>query len=223
MGNSTKSGRGVILLLMIMAIILAVGVFLVIMVVSNRPTPTERMVNVNGEFVTLEVDPNLRPVIQPEALPAAEEAPPEQLPVETVVVDENQVTVEEQPTAVPPTAQPEAAAENTGTGGVGDKYVFSNYVVQAQDTLYSLAVKHNTTIALLARFGTATLIPGDTVLITTANPNYCPNRRPYIVEEGDTAFLIATRHGITVQELAEMNGHPDGNMPVYVTDVICVP
>jgi spore germination protein YaaH len=84
-------------------------------------------------------------------------------------------------------------------------------------------MSNNTTIALLARFGTAKLIPGQTVVITTANPNFCPNRRTYIVEEWDTAFAIATRYGITVQELAAMNGYPDGNMPVYVTDVICVP
>ncbi len=219
--NSQGVGRNLVLLFMILAIILAVGVFMAIMVVNNRPTPQERAVNINGEFVTLQIDPNNRPVIQPEAAPAAEEAPAEP---ETVVVDENQVTVESLPTAVSPTAPPEAAAETTGTGGtVAEKYIFTNYVVQPQDTLYSLALNNNSTIALLARFGTAKLIPGQTVVITTANPNFCPGKRPYIVEEGDTAFAIAIRYGITVQQLAELNGYTDGNIPVYVTDVICVP
>ncbi|HID50929.1 MAG TPA: LysM peptidoglycan-binding domain-containing protein [Anaerolineae bacterium] len=220
-GNFQGMNKSLVLLLMIMAIILAVGVFMAIMVVNNRPTPSERTVNVNGEFVTLEVDPNNRPIIQPDAVPAAEEAPAP----ETVVVEETEVTLEEQPTAVPE-AQPQADTEAAGKGGsanIGDKYIFTDHVVQPQDTLYSLAMNNNTTIALLARFGTAKLIPGQTVVITTANPNFCPGKRTYIVEEWDTAFAIANRHGITVQQLAQMNGYPDGNMPVYVTDVICVP
>ena len=218
MGNSIQENKGLVLLLMIMAIILAVGVFMVIMVVRNRPIPSERTVNVNGEFVTLEVDPNNRPIIQPDAVPAAEQPAPE------TVAPDGEVTLEA-PTAVSPTAQPEAAAEAAGKGGssIEDKYIFTDHVVQQQDTLYSLAMSNNTTIALLARFGTATLIPGQTVVITTANPNFCPGKRTYIVEEWDTAFAIATRYGITVQQLAEMNGYPDGNIPIYVTDVICVP
>ncbi|NKQ35518.1 MAG: LysM peptidoglycan-binding domain-containing protein [Chloroflexi bacterium] len=222
-GNFQGMNRSLVLLLMIMAIILAVGVFMAIMVVNNRPTPSERTVNVNGEFVTLEVDPNNRPIIQPDALPAAEEAPAEQ-PAPETVVEETGVTMEEQPTAVPAAESQPEPAPSAGTGGsIEEKYIFSNHVVQPQDTLYSLAMSNNTTIALLARFGTAKLIPGQTVLITTANPNFCPGKRTYIVEEWDTAFAIANRHGITVQQLAQMNGYPDGNMPVYVTDVICVP
>jgi len=214
--------RNLLLLLMIMAIILAVGVFMVIMVVSRRPSPGDRTVNVNGEFVLLEVDPNSRPVVQTAPAPAIEEAPAEQPAVEPVVTEETEVTLDEPATAVP---QSEATAETTGGigGAIEEKYIFTNYVVQPQDTLYSLARRNNTTIALLARFGTATLIPGQTVVITTANPNFCPGQRPYIVQEGDTAFAIATRYGITVQQLAEMNGYPDGNIPLYVTDVICVP
>ncbi len=217
-GNVSETNKSLVILMIIMAVILAVGVFLAIMVVNNRPTPSDRTVNVNGEFVTLEVDPNNRPIIQPDAPPA------EQPAAETVVVDENGVSVEGQSTAVPPPAQPEAAVESAGAGGsIEEKYIFTNYVVQPQDTLYSLAMRNGTTIALLARFGTATLIPGQTVVVTTANPNFCPGKRAYIVEERDTAFAIAARYGITVRQLAEMNGYPDGNIPIYVTDVICVP
>ncbi len=222
--NVNETNKSLVILMIIMAVILAVGVFMAIVVVNNRPAPSERTVNVNGEFVTLEVDPNNRPIVQPDAAPAVEEAPvSEEVPAEpeVVVVEDTEVTLEEQPTAVP---QPEAAADTTnGTGGIGEKYIFTQHTVQPQDTLYSLSMSNNTTIALMARFGTATLIPGNAVTITTANPNFCPGRRTYIVEEWDTAFAIATGRGITVQQLAEMNGHPDGNMPVYVTDVICVP
>ncbi len=221
--NVNETNKSLVILMIIMAVILAVGVFMAIMVVNRRPAPSERTVNVNGEFVTLEVDPNNRPIIQPDIPVAAEEAPAEQPVTETVVTEETEVTLEATPTAVPE-AQPEAAAETSpGTGGIGEKYIFTDHVVQPQDTLYSLALNNGTTIALLARFGTATLIPGQTVVITTANPNFCPGKRTYIVEEWDTAFAIATRHGITVQQLAEMNGYTDGNIPVYVTDVICVP
>ena len=175
--------------------------------VMQRPSLAANQVWVDDQIITLAIDHDDVAEIVGDPV-AVQEMPvaPEQ--VEVVP------TTEPVPTVTP---------AGIGPGGMaGEKYIFSRHIVQPSDTLYSLAAAFNTTIPLLARFGTSTLIPGMEVLITQANPAYCAPAVSYIVHEGDTPGSIAAMYGITVEELAAMNGQ-QGTLAVYETDVICVP
>lgn len=210
------------MLIVLLAIILGVFAFIVYGFVQQRPFPPPNIVEVNGQPITLSVNPDERADIvgdpQP-IVPVVEEAPAQPVPeAETVSLD------------AAPTADPAAApaAEvvvptGGGTGGSPDgMYIFHWHTVQANDTLYSLAKQFNTTIPLLARFGTATLIPGNQVLITQANPAYCPSSNWYIARAGDSPGGIAAKYNTTLDVLNQLNGW-NGVYAVYETNVICVP
>lgn len=213
----------IIVLMIVVAIILAIGVFLIGLVIWDRPdTPagvaqTEsqpaNVVMVGNEPVTLQVDPNQRPItVQPTAVPQ----------------------VIEQPTAAPETAvaAPEAAAapsaDVTTLGGGGqpatDRIIFINYQVQQGDTLFRLQSNFVTSIALMARFGISAsdLVVGNVLSLPVGDPNACTPWRPYVVLRGDTAFGLSQSFGISLQELQARNGL-DANYSLYETQVICVP
>lgn len=223
-----KTQISVVMLIIILAIILGAFVFIVFLVIQGRPMPANTAVLVGDQTVNLSVDPNNRVevigeiVTEPVVEPVPEEPVVEEVPAEPVA--EEETVVLEEATAVPqpePTAVP--VQETQGVGGVvGNMYIFSQHTVQASDTLYSLAKQYNTTIPLLARFGTATLVPGQSVTITQANPSYCPNSRWYIAREGDTPGGLAATYGTTLDVLDQLNGW-QGNYSVLETAVICVP
>lgn len=88
------------------------------------------------------------------------------------------------------------------------------YTVRAGDTLSQIAVKYNTTVAVLVELndiadkniiytGQVLKIPGDT----------------YTVKAGDTLSAIAERYGTTVAKLVSLNNIKDKNL-IYVGDVI---
>lgn len=209
--------------MIVVAIILAIGVFVIGLVIWDRPdtpasiTQTEsqpaNVVMVANEPVTLQVDPNQRPItVQPTAVPQ----------------------VIEQPTAAPETAvaAPEAAAapatDVTTLGGGGqpatDRIIFIAYQVQQGDTLFRLQSNFVTTIALMARFGISAsdLVVGNVLSLPVGDPNACTPWRPYVVLRGDTAFGLSQSYGISLQELQARNGL-DANYSLYETQVICVP
>ncbi|GIK56613.1 MAG: hypothetical protein BroJett015_22760 [Chloroflexota bacterium] len=211
--------------MIVVAIILAMGAFLIGLVIWDRPdTPAgvaqiesqpANIVMVGNEQVTLQVDPNQRPLtVQPTAVP--------------------QVQVIEQPTAAPETAvaAPEAAAapaaDVTTLGGGGqpaiDRLIFINYQVQQGDTLFRLQSNFVTSIALMARFGISAsdLVVGNVLSLPVGDPNACTPWRPYVVLRGDTAFGLSRFYGISLQELQARNGL-DANYSLYETQVICVP
>lgn len=81
------------------------------------------------------------------------------------------------------------------------------YRVRPGDTLTAIAARHHTTVAALARLnelGPADLLP---VGITLRLPDR-PRERltPYFVRLGDTLSEIAFEHGVTVAEIARING-----------------
>lgn len=121
-----------------------------------------------------------------------------------------------------------AAPSSPGVGGAPD-VIFVPYQVGPADTLFGVAQHHInrgqiTSVALMARYGidSTSLVAGSTINVPVANPAYCPGLRPYVVLEGDNAFRIAQRAGISVQTLAQINSL-DAQYTVYVTQVICLP
>ena len=140
------------------------------------------------------------------------------VPIDAGSGDKNAVIITP-PTPIPPTAVPPTP--------IPDKIIFTSYTVQTGDTLYSIAAHYgwNSTISLMAKHNIAAdhIVPG--VVLTRfpiANPAFCPGRRPYVVEESESASTIARTAGTTVEILKDINSLNEA-CTVYVTDVLCVP
>ncbi|MFZ1401069.1 MAG: LysM peptidoglycan-binding domain-containing protein [Candidatus Promineifilaceae bacterium] len=219
----------VVLLMIALAIIMAAGVFLAMNVVQNRdeatvPVATDGgfVVNVGGQPISLQVDPNTRPNIV--ELPTSETESPR---TEDVAVTDQQVesaTVTPEPTAVPPSTEVVQATAVPAIPTV-EKIIYQPYQVQQGDTLYSLSQAFATSISLMADKGISqtNLVPGTTIDIPVGNPEFCSGRgQVYAVGEGDTAFNISQRYNTTPENLQALNGL-DANYTVKIADIICVP
>jgi len=221
--------------MIVLAIVLAMGAFLMISIIRERPESPGEVVSpenvpayivpVENELVTLFVDPGQRPITINNPQPADQPAEPQ---------------VVEQPTATPDPAlvapivvvTPEAAAQTSSTdattlGGGGlpvNRIIFINYQVQPGDTLYRIQEKQTTSIALMARFGISSvdIVVGNVLSLPVGDPNACGDWRPYVVLQGDTSFGLSQYYGITLQELQARNGL-DAYYSIYETEVICVP
>lgn len=223
----SQMNRTIMLLMIAIAIILAAGVFLAMNVMQNRnqaaetvTTDSNFLVNVGGQPIALQVDPNSRPTIINTQVnddsPRPEEVPDQQVQEATATPVPEAVI--EQPTAVP---QATAVPANT----TATKIIFQNYVVQQSDTLYSLSQSFVTSIALMAENGISqtSLVPGQTISLPVGNPEYCSGRgRPYAIGEGDTVFNISQRYNTTVENLQALN-NLDANYSIRIADIICVP
>ena len=206
----------IVFLLIGMAVILALGLFLIVLYIQNRPEVPEgtELQIVEGVEVRVNPDP-AREVIM---------VPP--VDVEQPVTDPQPVPVDPTPEAVvvAPTETTAPPVVATAVPPSLDSVIFIDYAVQPGDTLYSIAKRMDTSIALMARFGLSAedLVPGQVIKLPVGNPAYCAPRRPYAVTEGDTAFSIARRHGISAEELRAIN-MLDANYTIYTATIICVP
>ena len=137
------------------------------------------------------------------------------------------------PTAVPPTPTPTLVPTVEPTPvTTTDSYI--TYVVQAGDTLSQIAVDYNTTVAAIAQLNgitnPSTIFVGQRLRIpsadgtpvgqageqtevdTTPTPQPTPTPLPtavpitHVVQFGDTLYQIAARYGVSIVELAQLNG-----------------
>ncbi|MCB2413849.1 LysM peptidoglycan-binding domain-containing protein [Demequina sp. TTPB684] len=128
------------------------------------------------------------------------------------------------PHAATPAAAPTATQSTT-------------YVVQAGDTLWSIARGANTTVSALAesnglsnpsliRIGQAITVPstgGSPALATPATITSTPSfGGTYVVQAGDTVSSIASRHGTTVSAIATANSLADAGV-IRIGQVLTVP
>lgn len=216
----------IVMFMIIIAIVLAMGVFLLGIVIQGRPDASAEVaqlesqpantVFVANEQITLQVDPNQRPMI----------VPPTAVPQPLVV---EQPTATPDPAVVAPAAAPEAAAAEASTLGGGgqpttNRIIFIGYQVQPGDTLFRIQTNQVTSIALMARFGisASNIVVGNVLNLPVGDPNACTPWRPYVVLQGDTAFSLSQASGISLQELQARNGL-DANYSLYETEVICLP
>ncbi len=220
-----KAQGRMVLLVIGLAIILAAGFFLAISAIRNRsngaepPAPGEKVI-VEGQEVTLVRNPELTVrLVSPTEL-LAEQAQPES--------SENEQPAEQPvPTDTPIPAdtggQPDPPPEPTATA-VPDKVILIDYTVKQSDSLYSVADRIDTSIALMALYNIAqdNLVPNTVINLPVGNPAYCPGRRPYAVGEGDTAFSISRRFNISPEELQSIN-NLNAEYTVHVADILCVP
>lgn len=224
---SNRSGCGArlpqFLIIVIVATLLAMGLFLAIPYLEGRPEFPRGTYDlfIEGNLIRVSMDPEQEVYLVPlagqdsgtggQSLVQVVTATPAVLPTVQATA-----TVQTLPTAAPPTITP---IPQSGC------IIFTNYTVQAGDTLYSISRKFVTSIPLMARHGisSTSLIPGAVIRVPVGDPSCCTGGwRPYVVEDGDTWFGIATKCGITTDALLQGNGLTSG-APLYMTSVICIP
>lgn len=216
MSNSKKSAPLILITVVAMAAIFAISLYLGAVYLRSRlnsssqnlPTgPTAATANIEGKTVQYTIYPDemviLLPINNTSAIGTGEGASSTPIPSTSIPQ-----------TAVPPTPVP-------------DKIIFTSYTVQNGDTLYSVAAHFGwtSTISLMAKYNIAAdnIVPGNILSpFPVANPAHCPGRRPYVVEESESAYTIAQTVGTTIETLKEINNLND-QYTVYVTDVLCVP
>ena len=87
------------------------------------------------------------------------------------------------------------------------------YIVQKGDTLYSIALKYDTTpMAIISKnnlnnnilsVGQSLIIPSD--IESTGEDNAISNENIYIVKSGDSLYSISRTYGVTIDNLKNIN------------------
>jgi LysM repeat protein len=215
-----------IVFVILLAIVLAMGLFLAIPYLQGRPEfpPGAYTTVADGATIFVEMDPEQEVFLVPlgggtspegsggQAIVLATSTPiilpsPGPSPTPNILPS---ATPNILPSAVPPSA---------------DCITFIDYTVQQGDTLFSISMRYVTSIELMARFGISSvnIVPGNVIRLPVGNPSCCPGGwEPYAVQVGQSAFGIAQKCGTTVQELQRVNGL-DANYSIYAASIICVP
>ncbi len=212
-----------ILIIIIVAMLLASGFFVAIPLLRGRPELPRgtSLIQVEGNIVRVAADPAREVMLVPlggvggltgdQTLVQVATGTPAVLPTTAATA-----TTQSLPTVAPTTITPIPQASCI---------IFTNYTVASGDTLYSISRKFVTSIALMARHGisSTSLIPGSVIQVPVGDPSCCTGGwQPYVVEDGDTWFGIATQCGITTDALLQANGRASG-ATLYMTSVICIP
>ncbi|MFL7840059.1 MAG: LysM peptidoglycan-binding domain-containing protein [Candidatus Promineifilaceae bacterium] len=214
----------VLILIMFMAVILALGGALAYFYLQGRPEypPGTYVADVNNTKVLVRSNPKM--AVQIIATP-----PEQQLIAEPPAQQGGQGGQVQDPTPVPvPTLPPEPTPVPVPTlvptAAPALCIIFIDYVVEPGDTLYSISMRFNTTIALMARFGldATDIVPGTQIRLPIADESCCPNGQAYVVREGDTLTKIAIKCNTTVDTLKQINGFGE-LYRLDETSVICVP
>lgn len=100
----------------------------------------------------------------------------------------------------------------------------TKYTVQKNDTLYALASRFNTTVDELKRINNLssnTLYIGQELLVPTTDSIEDEDYDIYVVQKGDSLWLIANNYGVTVDDLVKINNL--SNLTLHVGDKLKVP
>ncbi len=213
MSNSKKPAPLIAITVITMAIIFALSLFLGAVYLRSRLNTDPRTATGPIASIANIQDKTVQYTIYPDEIVFL-------LPINNTITGENGgAPIASSPvTAIPPTPILTVTP---------NKIIFTSYTVQSGDTLYSVAAHYGwtSTISLMAKYNIAAdnIIPGNMLSpFPIANPEFCPSRRPYVVEESESAYTIAQTVGTTIQTLKEIN-NLDDRYTVYVTDVLCVP
>ena len=102
---------------------------------------------------------------------------------------------------------------NTGNSGVSAPGLETTYIIQKGDTLYSIALKYDTSIDAIINknnltdttlsVGDVLIIPGD--VESTGEDENITLTNTYVVQKGDSLYSISRRYGISVSDLKNAN------------------
>lgn len=216
-----------IVFVILLAIVLAVGLFLAIPYLQGRPEfpPGAYTLVADGATILVEIDPEQEVFL----IPLGGGTSPEGSGGEGIVLITATPII--LPSATPnilPSATPNvlpSAIPPTAVSPSNYCITFIDYVVQTGDTLFSISMRYVTSIELMARFGISSvnIVPGNVIRLPIGDATCCPGGwEPYAVQMGQSAFGIAQQCGTTVQELQRVNGL-DANYSIYAASIICVP
>ncbi len=103
------------------------------------------------------------------------------------------------PTESPPTATPTATP-------TPQLMITARHLVQAGETLQSIADQHRTPVSLLAaKLRVEELSPGNEIAILVPNPAACPSMKIHVIAENETLYNLAQRYGISLEALMAEN------------------
>lgn len=169
-------------------------------VISTIPAPTATL-----RTTTIATQPTATPTSTFSELTGSPEPGPEASPA-----PDTEAGAEAAATPVP-TATP--ASESTGTSTAVTQGI--TYIVRWGDTLYSIAVRHGTTVdaikavnGLTSDFiivGQELIIPVDAAVPPGTVPPSTGGPTIHIVQPGENLFRIALRYGTTVDAIAKAN------------------
>jgi LysM repeat protein len=98
----------------------------------------------------------------------------------------------------------------------------SPHVVEPGDTLQAIALRYNSSVALLAIEITAEqFTPGKVIQVPVPNPAACPSGRLHVVEQNETLFGLSRLYDTSVEALMSANNLA-GNL-IHVGEVLCLP
>ncbi len=156
------------------------------------PVPTQIATQIAAPIATLPV------IATPLPAPTAEPIVPPPLPEGGVIVDGR----------IPPPRLPPPAC--------GKRDVHVVHVVRAQETLYSIAVRHHTTVAEIMRLNRIrdprAVAVGRRLVLVTCTSHPPAEKRPghsshrYVVQAGDNLFRIGQRFGVSAASIRAANG-----------------
>jgi LysM repeat protein len=216
-----------LIIIIVVASLLAVGIFLAIPYSRGRPEfPRGTFpVQIEGREVLVAMDPEREVMLVPppgvvdpgtggQSLVQLATGTPVVLPTTPPTATTQILPTPGGPTITPPTTTPRPSC-----------VTFTNHTVQAGETLFSISRRYVTSVALMASHGisSVSLTPGAVLRVPVGDPSCCrAGWKPYVVEEGESWFGIARSCGITVDALLQGNGLSAG-ATLYMTSVICVP
>lgn len=100
------------------------------------------------------------------------------------------------------------------------------YVIKSGDTLYSISQRYNTTVTEIVQANPGinpnNLQIGQEICIPVPPSTTCPGGINYTIKAGDTLYSIATRYGVTVNDILRLNPGIDPNN-LQIGQVICIP
>ncbi|HPD55913.1 MAG TPA: N-acetylmuramoyl-L-alanine amidase [Smithellaceae bacterium] len=109
------------------------------------------------------------------------------------------------------------------------KTVTERYTIKRGDTLFSVAKKHDTTVAIILKINNMKLhdriYVGQKILVPvngTKTAAVAKNVKKYTVKKGDTLYSLAKNHAVTVDELRDLNNMKSGDT-LYLGQVINLP
>ena len=113
--------------------------------------------------------------------------------------------VRETETLFPTESPPTETATPTATP-TPQLMITARHLVQAGETLQSIADQHRAPVSLLAaNLRVEELAPGNEIAILVPNPAACPSMKIHVIAENETLYNLSQRYGISLEALMAEN------------------